>query len=223
MKILIITLMVFMTGCSAFDMAEYEKETGNLDARMNVDEEKLKEDGKFTDSQVKTLKESISLEIEEGQYDRYYTRMKGEPAGEDMQFDVPGMSVTLTDVFNPGEKAHILYYIGGGLIVLGVAGGYFLGWGMTIIVSIFGVGLISVGRFMSETWLVALIPGAAILIGAGYVVYRLYKGKREHTVLKDIAAAFDEFDDEEEVKSFLDDKRKHRDISIIESLKHEIK
>lgn len=224
MKKLIACFMVlFLFGCNAFDSAEYESVKGKLQADLSVDKEKLKESGEFSDKQIETLENAFIIETDNSDFNTYTVRLRGEPASEDINLDLPGMSLSIRDIIDPAEHSEILYWVGGGLVVLGVVSGYFLGWGMAIIVSIFGVGLIAIGRFMASTWLVALLPGSAILLGAGYIIYRLYTGKEEHKVLKDIAKAFDEFDNEDEVKEFLDDKRKHRDISIIESFKDKVK
>lgn len=222
-KICLIVAVLLILSCSAFDSAEYESVKGKIKADLSVDKEKLKESGEFSDKQIETLEKAFIVETDDSDYNTYSVRLSGKPANEDIDLALPGMSLSIRDIIDPAEHSAILYWIGGGLVVLGVVGGYFLGWGLSIIVGIFGVGLIAIGRFMASTWLVALLPGAAILIGAGYIVYRLYRGKEEHQVLKDIAIAFDEFDDEEEVKKFLDDKRKHKDVSVIEKMKQKYK
>ena len=157
-------VLVLLTGCAAFDVAD-------LGHTHTV----TRDNGTVTETTES------------------HAKVRGKPAGE-FEMKLPGMSLSVFDHFDPGELSGILYWIGGVSLILAALLGYLLGWGLGIIVAVFAISLIAVGRLMAASPWIAVLPGVVIFVGAGYVLWRLYQGKIDHEVAYD---ASDKLTDEQ--------------------------
>ena len=168
-----------MTGCSVFDMADLQH-TETLSHETIIDTEILQDAG-FTDEQIEALQESVKVEIKTTESS---AKVRGKPAQE-FEMALPGMSLSVREIIDPAEFSKILYWIGGISVILAVVMGKLFGWGFGIIMAVFGISLIAVGRLMAASPWIALAPGIIILIGGGYVLWRLYQGKIDHETAYD--------------------------------------
>ena len=171
--------LVLLAGCAAFDVADLQH-TETLSQDTIIDTETLQDAG-FTDEQIVALRESVKVEIKTTESS---AKVRGKPAAE-FEMKLPGMSLSVFDHFDPGELSGILYWIGGVSLILAALLGYLLGWGLGIIVAVFAISLIAVGRLMAASPWIAVLPGVVIFVGAGYVLWRLYQGKIDHEVAYD--------------------------------------
>ena len=177
----LMAVLVLLTGCAAFDVADLQH-TETLSQDTIIDTETLQDAG-FTDEQIVALRESVKVEIKTTDSS---AKVRGKPAGE-FEMKLPGMELSVFDHFDPGELSGILYWIGGVSLILAALLGYLLGWGLGLIVAVFAISLIAVGRLMAASPWIAVLPGVVIFVGAGYVLWRLYVGKTDHKAVYDVA------------------------------------
>ena len=148
-------VLVLLTGCAAFDVAD-------LGHTHTV----TRDNGTVTETTES------------------HAKVRGKPAAE-FEMKLPGMSLSVREIIDPAEFSKILYWIGGISVILAVVMGKLFGWGFGIIMAVFGTSLIAVGRLMAASPWIALAPGIIILIGGGYVLWRLYQGKIDHETAYD--------------------------------------
>ena len=175
----LIAVGLMLPGCTAFDMADLQH-TETLSEDIIIDSETLQDAG-FTDEQIEALRESVKVEIKATESS---AKVRGKPAQE-FEMVLPGMSLSVREIIDPAEFSKILYWIGGISVILTVVMGKLFGWGFGIIMAVFGTSLIAVGRLMAASPWIAVAPGIIILIGGGYVLWRLYQGKIDHETAYD--------------------------------------
>ena len=175
----LIAVGLMLPGCTAFDMADLQH-TETVSHETIIDTEILQDAG-FTDEQIEALRESVKVEIKTTESS---AKVRGKPAQE-FEMVLPGMSLSVREIIDPAEFSKILYWIGGVSVILAVLMGKFFGWGFGIIFAAFGLSLIAMGRLMAASPWIAVAPGIALVIGVGYLLWRLYIGKIDHEVAYD--------------------------------------
>ncbi len=88
--------------------------------------------------------------------------------------------------FEPGELSSILYYIGGGVMVIAILIFWLAGWKLGTLTLLVGVSIITAGRLVAEHWMVLGIPFLLLVATGVFILYRFYSSNKEHKVLEDL-------------------------------------
>ncbi len=182
--IVLIVSTLFFTGCQVFDTASVGHVETVTQESVEIDAELLQSVG-FTEEQIAALTKAVTVNVTV-ETTESKAKVRGKPATE-FEMRLPGMALSVFNNFDPGELSGILYWIGGVSLILAALLGYLLGWGLGIIIAVFAVSLIAVGRLMAASPWIAMLPGIVVCVGAVYILWRLYVGKADHKTVYDVA------------------------------------
>ncbi len=146
-------------------------------------------DAGFTAGQIEELRQAIHYRRTEST-ETASVRLRGTPAGSDLDFAFRGMAFSITDDYDPAELSKYLYIGAVILAIGGVVAGKFFGWGVTAVALLVAVGLGIAGRILAESlWVVLLPVSLAAIPGGLYIAWRLYQGKEDHDTAAHFARA----------------------------------